>query len=138
MRPRVIVGLLGWLATACLPFLLQQWYIQVLVQVSNNIFSNVKPIGVSLTLLIVSIIMLGAGFLAGWSWFGRKIEQFPQGYTFDPNGAILTKNGRELCSKCFFEKRREVPLKNNEGSDIKECILESAHRFKRINPQGAT
>jgi hypothetical protein len=87
------------------------------------------------SLLVVSILCLSLGFLLGLlrgrAWSGREIERIPPEYTFERKGAILKRGDVELCSKCFFQHRREIPLKENQGSKILECVADINHQYAR-------
>lgn len=132
-----VLAVLAWTASAFLPFLLDRWYWDVFVQVADNTFSGVKPIGVALTLVLVAMLSLAVGGALVYWWHRTSIETFPRKYSFEKRGAILTRNGKDFCSKCFFQNRREIPLKENEknpeGQIVLECILNPDHQYRRWN-----
>ena len=130
-KTRIAFGILGWMATAAIPFLGSRWYQEVFIPVSGNIFSGVSPVGITLTLLLVTIISLAVGGWIGYSWNNKTIEKIPKEYQFVTKGAILTRDGKDLCSKCFFQHRREIPLKENQGTNILECISDINHQYSR-------
>lgn len=116
---------------AVVPFLGARWWDAFSPSIANFLFPEPYPTAQLLTTLLPGSLSLLLGYALGQSWHGREIELIPDGYILKRQGAVLYKPDKtQICSVCFFQDRREIPLKENRNSAILECVINKEHTYK--------
>jgi hypothetical protein len=99
-----------------------------LAPVASGLYS---PTGWLRIAISASFLIAGLGYFGACWWFQSGIGRLPFGYTYNPKGAVIrNRQGRSICTQCFYGKKEERLLKENSDGTLECPLTECAKKYQ--------